>query len=176
MYPQAYIEYLIHFHCDRDYFECHEILEEHWKKEPVTERKQYWVGLIQIAVSLYHHRRGNTNGALRMMKSALSICKDHHNELAQLGLQVNQLIEELQKKYFDIKNGLPYKSINLPLQDKKLEATCISIASLSGKSWGLASDLSNEQLVHKHKLRDRSETIAERHKQIEIKHKLRKNK
>lgn len=32
MYPPEYIEFLYHFHCDRDYFECHEILEELWKK------------------------------------------------------------------------------------------------------------------------------------------------
>ncbi|PAD68333.1 hypothetical protein CHH83_14265, partial [Bacillus sp. 7586-K] len=34
MYDQEYIDFLVHFHCDRDYFECHEILEEHWKKDP----------------------------------------------------------------------------------------------------------------------------------------------
>lgn len=32
MYPEAYIEYLAEFHGSRDYFECHELLEEHWKK------------------------------------------------------------------------------------------------------------------------------------------------
>lgn len=32
LYPTAYIKYLFHFHTDRDYFECHELLEEHWKQ------------------------------------------------------------------------------------------------------------------------------------------------
>ncbi|MFZ3196347.1 MAG: DUF309 domain-containing protein, partial [Bacillus mycoides] len=27
MYPTEYIQFLIHFHGDYDYFECHEILE-----------------------------------------------------------------------------------------------------------------------------------------------------
>ncbi|MEH7236916.1 DUF309 domain-containing protein [Bacillus sp. JJ1562] len=173
MYPQALIKYLIHFHCDRDYFECHEVLEEHWKEDPIPERKPYWVGLIQIAVSLYHHRRGNKAGALKMMKSALTICKNQKSELVQLGLQVDDLVEVLQKTFHDIENGAPYESISLPLADKNLLATCISQASLSGKSWGKASDLTNKELIHKHSLRDRSDVIVERHKQLLLKQKMR---
>ncbi|MCC3358262.1 DUF309 domain-containing protein [Bacillus sp. REN16] len=169
MYPQAFVNYLIHFHCDRDYFECHEILEEYWKEDPVPERKPYWVGLIQIAVSLYHHRRGNTAGALKMMKSAIRICKDQKSELAYLGLQVDELIEVLQKKFHDIENGAPYKSINLPIADEGLLATCLSQAIQSGHSWGKASDIANKELIHKHTLRDRSEVIAERQKQFLLK-------
>lgn len=52
LYPKAYIDYLVYFHGLRDYFECHEVLEEHWKKDDKAERKKYWVGLIQIAVAL----------------------------------------------------------------------------------------------------------------------------
>lgn len=53
MYPKAYIEYLVHFHSDRDYFECHEILEEHWKQDG---RNKGWLVLIQTAVAFYHYR------------------------------------------------------------------------------------------------------------------------
>lgn len=176
LYPQAYIEYLIHFHCDRDYFECHEILEDHWKEDPVAERKQYWVGLIQIAVSLYHHRRGNHAGALRMMKSALTICKAQKTALAQLGLQVDKLIKLLQTKHHDIEIGAPYESINLPLNDQVLLETCVSQAIQFGQPWGAPSDLSKKGLIHKHKLRDRSDVIAERQKQFLIKQELRNEK
>lgn len=176
LYPQAYIEYLIHFHCDRDYFECHEILEDHWKKDPVAERKQYWVGLIQIAVSLYHQRRGNHAGALRMMKSALTICKAQKTALSQLGIQVDKLIEILQKKYHEVEIGAPYESINLPLNDQVLIETCGSQALQIGIPWGTKSDLSNIELIHKHRLRDRSEVIAERQKQFIKKQKLRNEK
>ncbi|MEH7222821.1 DUF309 domain-containing protein [Bacillus sp. JJ1566] len=174
MFPQAFIDYLVHFHCDRDYFECHEILEEHWKEDPVPERKPYWVGLIQIAVSLYHYRRGNIAGALKMMKSALTICKDQKSELVQLGFKVDEMIEVLQKEFHDIEIGTPYESIDLPLTDNLL-AACISKATRTGKSWGEASDLSDEELIHKHTLRDRSDVIAERQKQIILKHKKRDN-
>lgn len=176
MYPQAFIDYLIHFHCDRDYFECHEILEDYWKEDPIPERKPYWVGLIQIAVSLYHYRRGNTAGAFKMMKSALKICNNHKSELVQLGFQFDELIELLQKKVNEIENGTPYESINLPLTDKNLLSACVSQATKSGKSWGEASDLSNKALIHKHTLRDRSETIAERQKQLLLKQNRRSKK
>lgn len=73
MYPTEYIQFLIHFHGDYDYFECHETLEEYWKTKPRGNRDNYLVGLIQIAVSLYHQRRSNWNGAEKMMKSAITI-------------------------------------------------------------------------------------------------------
>ncbi|WP_449536809.1 DUF309 domain-containing protein [Ferdinandcohnia sp. Marseille-Q9671] len=173
MYPKAFIDYLIHFHCDRDYFECHEILEEYWKEDPTTERKPHWVGLIQIAVSLYHQRRGNISGALRMMKSAITICEEHKYALSRIGIQDEKLIEVLQGKYQDIKSGVSYVDINLPIVDDLL-AICQSLASDKGKQWGAKSDLSDKELIHKHKLRDRSDVIAERQKQILLKQKSRK--
>ncbi len=57
MYAKAYIEYLAHFHGTRDYFECHEVLEEHWKAVDPKNRSSVWVLLIQIAVSMYHARQ-----------------------------------------------------------------------------------------------------------------------
>ena len=44
MYPTEYIQFLIHFHGDYDYFECHEILEEYWKTKPRGNRDHYLVG------------------------------------------------------------------------------------------------------------------------------------
>lgn len=69
-YPDAYIRYLAEFHGTRDYFECHEILEEYWKEHPGDEQAQLWHGLIQIAVGQYHLRRGNREGARKMLRSA----------------------------------------------------------------------------------------------------------
>ncbi|WP_205628902.1 DUF309 domain-containing protein, partial [Acinetobacter baumannii] len=52
LYPEALIDYLVYFHADRDFFECHEVLEDYWKSLPKEERSLFWVGLIQIAVGL----------------------------------------------------------------------------------------------------------------------------
>ncbi len=39
MYPNAYLDYLVYFHGHRDYFECHEVLEEYWKKDQAGKKR-----------------------------------------------------------------------------------------------------------------------------------------
>jgi predicted metal-dependent hydrolase len=159
MYPQEYLDYLVYFHAERDYFECHEVLEEYWKSQEM--KKKVWVGLIQIAVSLYHHRRNNFTGASKMMESAYLILKEEEVELAYLGIHYKQLIAQLGEKIKDIKNLRPYHSLNLPLEANLLKQ-CERICRQQGLGWGKASDLKNEYLLNKHTLRDRSEVIKER--------------
>ena len=45
------------------YFETHEVLELAWRACPAGSDKQFLQGLIQLAVSLEHWRRGNPRGA-----------------------------------------------------------------------------------------------------------------
>src|SRR5689334_19734509 len=98
MYPTEYIQFLIHFHGDYDYFECHEILEEYWKTKPRGNRDDYLVGLIQVAVSLYHQRRTNWNGATKMMKSAITILEKNSALLQRLGINQTQLLPLLNER------------------------------------------------------------------------------
>ena len=48
---------------DGHWFECHEVLELLWRATPRGEVRDYLQGLIQLAVSLEHWRRGNPRGA-----------------------------------------------------------------------------------------------------------------
>ena len=48
----------------RDWYEAHEVLEIPWRAAPPGEQKRFLQGLIQLAVSLEHLRRGNPRGAL----------------------------------------------------------------------------------------------------------------
>ena len=95
-YPDAYIDYLVQFQAVRDYFECHEILEEYWKQHPDSPYRETWVMLIQLAVSLYHHRRGNLRGAVKLMKGALRRYQAEH--MAQLGVDGARLREMMEKR------------------------------------------------------------------------------
>jgi uncharacterized protein len=165
-YPAEYIEYLVHFHADRDYFECHEILEDYWKSEAPNERKAVWVGLIQIAVSLYHQRRENYNGAYRMMKSALRIINDEKAEIKKLGLDDNALVISLHKRAEEIKHQNKYESLYFPIIDPSLTTLCRKRSEEKGLTWWRSSDLTNNELVHRHKLRDRTSVIAERKKSL----------
>lgn len=124
MYPKAYIDYLVEFHATRDYFECHEILEEYWKEDPPKKRKRYWVGFIQLAVALYHHRRQNTAGAKRLMANSIRILQAEHRAVEDLGLDHGRLLELMQSVYEQIETGSAYKSIMPPIKDEKLEEAC----------------------------------------------------
>jgi uncharacterized protein len=164
-YPDEYINYHVHFHGDRDYFECHEELEELWKQDPRGKRKQHFVGLIQIAVALYHQRRGNFSGALRMMSNAISIIENEKDAYTKLGFSTETLISILKERLIEIQNKVPYTSFNLPLNDPNLIKACRSKCETLGFLWGSKSPLDNLEIIEKHKRRDRSEVIAEREKQ-----------
>jgi predicted metal-dependent hydrolase len=168
VYPQAWKDYLIEFHGPRDYFECHEILEEYWKEAPKPERRQIWVGLIQLAVGLYHQRRGNFSGAAKMLHSANQIFTHQPDALHHLGLDSRSLNEQVHRRMEEVKRHEPYYSICLPIADEKLLHECQERCKELGYSWGQPSPQA-EELIHRHTLRDRSQVIEERNKQLKLK-------
>nr|WP_027414688.1 DUF309 domain-containing protein [Aneurinibacillus terranovensis] len=159
MYPQQYIDYLVYFHADRDYFECHEILEEYWKSFPIETRSAVWVGLIQIAVGLYHQRRGNLTGAEKMFAGALAILRD--KQLSNLGVDREALLHDLQHRLQTL-HTTPYADLNLPLTAPELVQSCKTHAKKRAVTWLAPSDFTNSFLMHKHTLRDRSHVIRTR--------------
>lgn len=169
MYPNAFVDYLVHFHTDRDYFECHEILEEYWKSLPEAGKDSTWVGLIQIAVSLYHHRRGNFTGAKKMLDSAIQILKANPDNLAVLGLSYDELLACLQKRKDAIDRNQAYHSLDLPIADHKLRERCQNLSVERGLVFGSPSDLTNVYLCNKHMQRDRSDVIEKRAEELEKK-------
>lgn len=166
-YPKAWIDYLIYFHTDQDFFECHEVLEEHWKNEGM--KGNLWPGLIQIAVALYHQRRGNMNGAKRMITSGIQKLQSEKAALHSLGLEPDNLIEMLENRKKEIVQQKKFKPVSLPLIPS-LKKTCLLEAEKTGKAWETKLVL-DETIIHKHRLRDRTPVIEEREKQ-----KLQKNR
>ena len=171
MYPKAYLDYLYHFHCDRDYFECHEVLEEYWKEKNAGEREIHWVGLIQIAVGLYHHRRGNFKGSLRMLQNACRIISKEAAAIEGLGLDSARLVKSLEERIVCVTEQEPYVSMNLPIADPDLQISCDTMAQNASKVWGASSDLLDGSLVNRHTLRDRSDVIEERQRQLDLRRK-----
>lgn len=168
-YPASYIQYLTHFHGDRDYFECHEILEEYWKATDTGNKKSIWVALILLAVSTYHHRRNNFPGALRTLTKAAEIFSDAREATSRLGIDPELLTETLAKRKNDLLNKVPYTSFNLPLNDIELKRLCHEECKHNGFTWGKNSDLQNADLIHRHSTRDRSDVISDRRMALEEK-------
>lgn len=162
MYPKEYIEFLVHFHGDRDYFECHEVLEEYWKKTDPHNKKSIWVGLILLAVANYHHRRKNFSGAKRTLDKSIHILKINDKELERLGIDANSLLELLKTKLKYIAIGIEYSSFSLPITNQSLLESCKEICRQNNLSWCEQSDIANKELIHRHALRDRSAIIRER--------------
>jgi uncharacterized protein len=162
MYPEEYIQYLVHFHADRDYFECHEVLEEYWKEADPRNKDSVWVGLILFAVSAYHHRRGNFKGAERTLQKSRSILDKVPLQLKELGISAREFTLLINGRLEGIAKGEPYSSLFIPLADPELARLCIRKAESLGLVWGSPSDLSDLMLIHRHSMRDRTDVILER--------------
>jgi uncharacterized protein len=162
VYPKAYVEFLMYFHGNRDYFECHEVLEEYWKEVDPKNRTSQWVGLIQVAVGFYHYRRGNLAGAGRTFQKAIKNIELNQKELTQLGIHSKKFQDMLMDTTHQISQEQPYQSIIIPLTDVSLVDQVQARCKENGYIWCSPSDLSNTSLVHRHSRRDRSEVITER--------------
>ncbi|SDM47321.1 DUF309 domain-containing protein [Bacillus sp. OK048] len=162
MYPKAYIQFLAHFHGDRDYFECHEILEEYWKESNERKKNSIWVGFILLAVSRYHQRRKNFIGAKRTLEKAIKILSIQESRPNIQGLDSGSLFPLLSKLLDQINHEESYQSINLQIADPILLDACIKECRSKGFIWGQESDLGDESIVHRHKLRDRTYVTEER--------------
>lgn len=165
-YPKEVLDYLVHFHGDRDFFECHEILEEYWKGNPGHPYAETLVGLIQVAVGLYHQRRGNKAGAVKMLGSSLAYLKEEG--LKGLGLAGEELIARVRQRVREAElDAVPYADLDLPVEDPSLLEACKRECAVRGFGWGAASDAGNLMLIDRHKLRDRSDVVEERARQLE---------
>jgi hypothetical protein len=83
-------------------FHAHEVFEAAWKSRPDDERP-LWQGLAQLAVGITHVQRGNTKGALGVLRRAstgLIDCdgpKSHGADVAGLVDYAGALIVDLAK-------------------------------------------------------------------------------
>lgn len=99
-YPDQYLAFFHHFHTTKDYFECHEVLEELWLE---CGRDLFYQGLLQVAVGLFHHRNGNLRGAMKMLRSALAKLQPYPEvwegiHVANLAQKVSQYIDRLERE------------------------------------------------------------------------------
>jgi hypothetical protein len=82
-----------------DYYDCHETLEAIWMDEPGKIRDLY-KGILQIGVAVYHAKRSNLNGAMRLVFSGMELLGPFAPEcmgidVAHLLLSAGRFREEL---------------------------------------------------------------------------------
>jgi predicted metal-dependent hydrolase len=76
----------------REFFEAHEVWEDVWHACQGPTR-DFFQGLIQVAVCLYHFRRGNTRGARKLCLSCRKYLFQFRPE--HMGVDVNALLYQL---------------------------------------------------------------------------------
>jgi predicted metal-dependent hydrolase len=59
---------------ERDFYECHEVLEDLWMETTGAERP-YYQGLIQTATAFYHLQNGNWAGSRKLFTTGLEYLK-----------------------------------------------------------------------------------------------------
>jgi uncharacterized protein len=170
-YPEPYVEFLAHFHGTRDYFECHELLEEYWKTERDPAFREIWHGLIQVAVSAYHERRNNYKGAHRMLEQAVD--RLLQTDAALAGLHQERLLQMLSGRFARLQQGVNgelviFEDPELPIEDGTLLKKCRGLCLSWGVQWLSSSNMNNDRLINRHTLRDRSEVIEERQRQLAV--------
>lgn len=84
----------------RQWFECHETLEDLWIGEE-GETRNFFQGVLQIAVALHHWRNGNYGGAISLLTGGVSYLSKVRDkcmwvDVAQIIADANRLREALE--------------------------------------------------------------------------------
>ncbi|WP_458126248.1 DUF309 domain-containing protein [Paenibacillus sp. Z3-2] len=120
IYESLYIDYLIYFNRDQDYFECHEVLEELWLER---DRDSLYKGLLQIAVGLYHFRNGNLRGGIMMLQSSVDLLEPYPD--TTLGIDLGVLVQEVKKLVKELSESdaqsVTYRDLSIRIVDEALE-------------------------------------------------------
>jgi hypothetical protein len=77
----------------REFFACHDVLEELWN-ETLGEEREFYQGLIHAAVALFHFGEGNLGGARKMYGSAVRYLAPYRPQYCSVDL--DRLLTQLQ--------------------------------------------------------------------------------
>lgn len=149
-YPSEYLAFLVEFHTTRDYFRCHDLLEELWRDVSLSlEKDHVYVGLLQIAVAMYHWRRENDRGARLLIEGSIEKLQSKRNELEVLGIEFHECLALIHQLAAKIERGDRYESPNLPLI-APLNDLLQQVCEQEDKCWQTPSNMNDEFLVHRH--------------------------
>jgi predicted metal-dependent hydrolase len=120
-YDRLYVAFIYYFNMERDYFECHEVMEELWLEEG---RKPLYQGLLQVAVGLYHHRNGNVGGAIKLFTQGIDKLQSFPRHT--LGIDLAAIVADsriyVQKLLQIEQEPFEFYDLNLTIVDPELEA------------------------------------------------------
>jgi uncharacterized protein len=87
----------------REYFACHDVLEELWG-DTLGEDRDFLQGLLHVAVSLHHLSEGNSAGARKMHASSLRYLSGYGHRFR--GVDLDLLRSELRVCFEPLRQGV----------------------------------------------------------------------
>ncbi len=96
-----------------EFFDAHEVLEDVWRAAPHGEKK-FLQGLIQVAVALHHHSKGNIAGARSLLARAVRNLSGYPEEFGGIHLApLRQFLADWQRALADGADVPPVPKIQL---------------------------------------------------------------
>ncbi|MEG0380899.1 MAG: DUF309 domain-containing protein [Kurthia sp.] len=155
MHHPYFVQFLTFFNGNKDYFECHEVLEDYWKEVAPRDRKHPLTGWIQLATGMYHWRRENYKGATTILKKGYATLQLSNDSSFVQNLDYYDVMTNYEHAILCAEKALPFQAFDLKIIDVELKD------AVSKEIQGL-DRVEPSFLLHKHLLRDRSEVIASR--------------
>ncbi|MBP0021093.1 MAG: DUF309 domain-containing protein [Cyanobacteria bacterium SBLK] len=90
MLPKAFLQGIEEFN-RREFYTCHDTLEALWM-ESAEPHKQFYQGILQIAVACYHLENCNWQGAVTLLGEGTRRIRDYQPDYE--GIDVTKLFEE----------------------------------------------------------------------------------
>jgi len=153
-----FLNFIVYFNRNQDYFECHEVLEEYWKSIPDYSKDHPLTAFILLSTGLYHWRRGNVEGAYRTLVKAENRMLLFQKVFTE-DIDYRQLVQNIQRSIEKLQNEESFSPFRILLTSEVLER---SVEEMAAKMELLPTD--SDAVIHKHMLRDRSDILAEREK------------
>jgi predicted metal-dependent hydrolase len=91
-YDPRYVQGAEYFN-KRAFFDAHEIWEDMWRDDD-SASKDFYKGLIQVAVCLHHFGNGNTRGARKLFLSSRRYLSEYGPR--HVGVDIEKLLAEMQ--------------------------------------------------------------------------------
>lgn len=153
-----FIEFIVYFNENEDYFECHEVLEEYWKSLENRTKAHPLTAFILLSTAMYHWRRDNFDGAYRTLRKAQKNFATFSEQTAYY-----ELLDFTQLQN-DIKTSLVQLSSQNTFQPFKICICSSDLQLIVDRKKPVMSLLAfgSDSIIHKHMLRDRTDILKER--------------
>lgn len=159
LFHPLFVDYCTYFNGNQDYFECHEVLEEYWKEVAPGDKNHPLVGYVQLATGMYHWRRNNTIGAMKILKKAETNFSMNHSSPFFDFIEFDRLCKNCEISMIAIEKGDNFEPFKLTFINE-------AFASIVLQKIIDMPVLPKEFLLHKHMLRDRSDILEARNEKI----------